>query len=79
MRNSQPILLVDDDLGDVKMVRRTFEDLKLTNQLVNSNNGEEALEYLRDKSNKKPCVILLDLNMPKMSGIEFLRILVSVH
>ena len=37
-------------------------------------NGEEALEYLRDRSNKKPCIILLDLNMPKMNGIEFMKI-----
>lgn len=74
MRNSKPILLVDDDPADAIMVRRAFEDLKLTNPLVNSNNGEEALEYLRDESNKKPCVILLDSNMPKTNGIEFLKV-----
>jgi DNA-binding NarL/FixJ family response regulator len=37
--------------------------------------GEEALEYLRNDSNEKPCVILLDLNMPRMSGIELLKII----
>jgi len=74
MRNSKPTLLVDDDLGDVMMVKRAFEDLKLRNPLFNSNNGEEALEYLRDEGNKKPCVILLNSNMPKMNGIEFLKV-----
>jgi DNA-binding response OmpR family regulator len=36
---------------------------------------EEAMEYLRDEGNKKPCIILLDSNMPKMNGIEFLKVL----
>ena len=74
MRSSKPILLVEDDRVDTMTVRRTFKDLKVTNQLICTTNGEEALEYLRDESNKKPCVILLDLNMPKMNGIEFLKI-----
>jgi len=55
-------------------VKRALKELKVTNQLVCTINGEEALEYLRNQSNRKPCVILLDLNMPKMNGIEFLRI-----
>ncbi len=74
MRNSKPILLVDDDRADAMMVRRAFRELEVTNPLVNPNNGEQALEYLRDDGNKKPCVILLDSNMPKMSGIEFPKI-----
>ena len=73
MRNSKPILLVEDDDVDVMTVRRAFKDLKVTNQLVSTGNGEEALEYLKSRSNTKPGVILLDLNMPKMNGIEFLK------
>ena len=75
MSNSKPILLIEDDNVDVMTVERAFKDLKITNQLVNMANGEEALEFLKTESNKKPCVILLDLNMPKMNGIEFLRII----
>lgn len=74
MRNSKPILLVEDDSIDAMTVKRAFKDLKVINPLVHVVNGEEALEYLKNESNKKPCVILLDLNMPKMNGIEFLKI-----
>jgi CheY-like chemotaxis protein len=66
--------LVEDDRVDVMTVERAFNDLKVTNRLVCTGNGEEALEYLKTENNKKPCVILLDLNMPKMNGIEFLKI-----
>ncbi len=74
MRNSKPILLVEDDRVDVMTVERALKELKVTNPLVHSANGEEALGYLRSESNKKPCVILLDLNMPKMNGTEFLKV-----
>ena len=74
MRSSKPILLIEDDNVDVMTVERVFKDLKIANQLVSTSNGEQALEYLRTNGNKKPCVILLDLNMPKMNGTEFLKL-----
>jgi len=75
MRSSKPVLLVEDDSVDAMTVKRAFKDLKITNRLVHTVNGEQALEHLRDKTESSPCVILLDLNMPKMNGIEFLKII----
>ena len=74
MRSSKPILLVEDDTVDAMTVKRALKDLNVNNPLVRMTNGEQALEYLRDSANIEPCVILLDLNMPKMNGIEFLKI-----
>jgi len=77
MRNSKPILLVEDDSIDAMTVKRALQDLNVTNPLVHKGNGEEALEYLRNPNSTEPCLILLDLNMPKMNGIEFLKIIKS--
>jgi two-component system sensor kinase FixL len=74
MRKSNPVLLVEDDAIDAMTVQRAFRELKLNNTLAHVTNGEEALEYLRNDENVKPCVILLDLNMPRMNGVEFMKI-----
>ena len=73
MRTNKPILLVEDDEVDVLTVRRAFRELKVANPLAVASNGEEALELLRESGAKRPALILLDLNMPRMSGLEFLR------
>lgn len=75
MRNSNPIMLVEDDGVDVMIVKRAFKELKVPNPLVCANNGEEALDYLRNHVNNNMGLILLDINMPKMNGLEFLKII----
>jgi len=72
MRSSKPILLVDDDDAEAMTVKRVFNELHVHNAFVRHSNGEDALGYLRSTKGKGPCVILLDLNMPRMNGIDFL-------
>jgi CheY-like chemotaxis protein len=72
------ILLVDDDDIDVMNVRRAFKKNNILNPLSVASNGIEALALLRGENGNEPLpkerrLILLDLNMPKMNGIEFLR------
>lgn len=70
------ILLVEDDEVDVMNVRRAFERNNVSNPLFVAGNGLEALEMLRgDRIPRERRLILLDLNMPKMNGIEFLETL----
>lgn len=70
------ILLVEDDEIDVMAVKRAFRELKIANPLYEASDGVEALELLRNANGKsvpRPYIILLDLNMPRMGGIEFVK------
>ena len=68
------IVLVEDDEVDVMNVRRAFEKSHILNPLYVAGNGLEGLELLRSgKVPGKRRIVLLDLNMPKMNGLEFLR------
>lgn len=82
MRKNVPILLVEDDLVDVKTVKRALKENKITNPLHVAGHGEQALAYLRHEgeyadpaSSPTPGIIFLDLNMPVMNGIEFLKVI----
>jgi CheY-like chemotaxis protein len=75
MRSKKPILVAEDDRVDAMTVKRSLKELNITNHVEIVGNGEDALAYLRGLQQEKPCIILLDLNMPRMSGIEFLRII----
>ena len=71
----KPILLVEDDFVDASTAKQALHDLKVRNPVIHKTDGEEALEYLREQNNDKPAMILLDLNMPRISGIELLQIM----
>lgn len=73
MKSPSPMLIVEDNIIDLMNIQRAIKQLKIVNDLVIKSNGVEALEYLRGASSEIPCLIFLDLNMPKMNGIEFLR------
>jgi CheY-like chemotaxis protein len=75
MATLKPILLVEDDLVDASTVKQALQDLRVKNPVVHKTDGEEAITYLREQAEQTPALILLDLNMPKISGVEFLQII----
>lgn len=78
-RRTINILLVEDDEVDIMNVRRAFQYNKILNPLYVARNGLEALAMLRDQDEARPTlsrgrrIVLLDISMPKMNGIEFLQ------
>jgi DNA-binding response OmpR family regulator len=73
------ILLVEDDLKDVELTLTALEEYNLANEVVVTRDGEEALDYLyrrntfNTRSNDNPAVLLLDLKLPKVDGLEVLQ------
>lgn len=74
MTKSLNILLIEDDTIEVMKFNRVLSTLALNHKIIEANNGEKALEILKVKD-IIPDIIILDLNMPKINGIEFLKIL----
>ncbi|RYZ54668.1 MAG: response regulator [Sphingobacteriales bacterium] len=66
------ILLVEDDELDVIDIRRTLDKMKIVYHLEHARNGEEGLKALSEAT-QLPDIILADINMPKMTGLEFLQ------
>lgn len=67
------ILLVEDDDIDAMIVERAFKKLRIVNPIVRAKDGILALELLRSTTVSRPYIILLDLNMPRMGGLEMLE------
>lgn len=74
MSKSLNILLIEDDAIEVMKFNRVLANLQQVHKIIEANNGEEALTILKNKV-IIPDIIVLDLNMPKINGIEFLGIL----
>jgi CheY-like chemotaxis protein len=74
MIRSSQVLLIENNYDDAKVVELALSEVRITNELVRKVDIESALEYLRGKKQDKPCLILLDLNLPQMQTFEFMKI-----
>jgi len=77
MGNVAEILLVEDNPNDAELAIRALKKNNLANNLVHLEDGQEALDYLYDENNEMPKLILMDVKMPRVDGIEVLRKLKS--
>lgn len=67
------ILLVEDDDIDFMAVKRGFQKNKIANKIIRASDGKEALEIIQEQQVPRPYIVLLDLNLPRMNGFEFLE------
>lgn len=67
------LLVIDDDDIDATALKRALQKLKVLNPVYRARDGLEGLELLRTNQIAKPFIILLDINMPRMNGLEFLE------
>lgn len=74
MSNKLSILFIEDDVVETMKIHRTVDKLGVDHDIKEAKNGEDALRFLKSQ-NTLPDIILLDLNMPRINGLEFLKIL----
>jgi hypothetical protein len=76
-KNIQPVLIVEDNPLDLDLTIRAFQSQNIDNPLLTARDGEEALTFIEkwEQGEPKPVVILLDLKMPKVGGLEVLEVL----
>ena len=72
-----PIIIIEDDNDDQEMLRDALTELKISNKLIFFNNSDKALYYLMD-TKEQPFLILCDINMPLLNGLEFRRKIVEI-
>jgi len=79
-KNIVNILIIEDNLDDIEITKRALKEAKIINKLQIARDGQEALDFLKHRgqyqdkdSNPKPGLILLDINLPKVNGLEVLK------
>jgi two-component system, response regulator len=71
--SAKVIFLVEDNPSDIELTRRAFEKSRVANRLVVAEDGKQALDYLFEATNEMPALMLLDLKLPKIPGLEVLK------